>query len=708
MTPEEFKVQIFDTPEQWGHGLSIGLDMLPEGGITLHSTPAFTGWTRTTNQMKNPLSLAVDECGQIYFIDGETYRLYCYDPQTGMLERIHCISGNGPDAGMVLNPGRLLIGKHTLWLLDTGNHRVQAFSRENFQIKYVITDAEEPADIAVDRYNRLYVLDKKSHQIIRYGSNGIREESHDLGGSEPKEPLGLTLGTGDALYVIDKDYIWFFRFGDPSQSPKRIADLKKISPNFAPSLLTADREEHLFLVDAETRHIHQFDHDGSHLEELTVPDITDPVTGLALDAQGRLYAGTTGGIAVFTGGQAFAKGKEPHCLYYSKGLDSGIPGCQWHRIVLKGNMASNTSVNVFYYSTDDEVERKRIDGFLTDGEKSVQDKAAAVEQELGKRWVGPEKNPADMLFQAKTGRYLWLKIALSTFEENVRPSITSLRVHYPRISYLRYLPAIYQEDPISKDFLERFLSLFEAVFSGLEQEISNIFKYFDPDLAPFDPSLAPEDFLTWLGSWLNLAIEEDWPEEKKRELIVQASSLYKMKGTPAGLAQMIRLYTGRLPLILETSRVGKRMVLGTSFALGVNSLLLETPVRGFRLGDDSILGRAALRDVVQSPDDPFLQTAHHFSVISDLSREEFARHKEGLTKILNDEKPAYTTYHLRSLQEMQVGAGSYVGISTRLTGYGPVSLGKRGAVGSGIVVLSGEEGGRMERHSILGRDTGLI
>jgi hypothetical protein len=67
------------------------------------------------------------------------------------------------------------------------------------------------------------------------------------------------------------------------------------------------------------------------------------------------------------------------------------------------------------------------------------------------------------------------------------------------------------------------------------------------------------------------------------------------------------------------------MVLGQEFQLGINSLLIQTPIRGFRLGDDSILGRVALREMVQSPEETFLPMAHRFTIVVDLSAEEFSR-----------------------------------------------------------------------------------
>ncbi|MGH7791629.1 MAG: phage tail protein, partial [Thermodesulfobacteriota bacterium] len=209
-------------------------------------------------------------------------------------------------------------------------------------------------------------------------------------------------------------------------------------------------------------------------------------------------------------------------------------------------------------------------------------------------------------------------------------------------------------------------------------------------------------------SWLNLGLEEDWPEDKKRQFLREASTLYKLKGTPLGIQRLVEIYTGKTPLIIEHSKIGKPVVLGSHFKLGINSLIIQTPVRGFRLGDDSILGRVALRDTVQLPEDPFLQIAHRFTIILDLTAEEFSVYEKGLMRILDEEKPAHTLYNLRVMKEMRVGIGTYVGIGTKVADYEPIRLGLNAALGSNIVVMSGEQGGRVEQHSILEKDTEMI
>jgi phage tail-like protein len=696
MTAEEFKKQFFKTKDQWEKGgLPYRLEMMEEGGITLYSTPTFVVWVQDLDKIKNPDGLAIDECGQIYFMDRKTRRLDRFDPGTCMLEHITSIGDFGSDSEKLQNPTRIIIHKFTIWILDAGNHRVLGFSRVNFQVKYVIDNLEEPVDIGLDEPGNLYVLDRKSHKIFKYDVDGAFIQS--FGKSDLKEPVGLAVGKENNLYVIDREYGGFLRFTGQGDYLGLIGDFANVSDDFRPSAIAADRKGNLFVVDDKTGIIHQFDPDGSYIGKIQIPDFTGLVCGIAADLEGNLYVSTDQGIAFLSPQQTFTKEEG---IYYSKTLDSGIHECQWHRLALKVDLPPRTVLEVYYYSSGDPALKNTIDEILSDPAKSTQEKADSIDNQIGV-WIGPEKNPKDMLFRKKTGRYLWLKLVMLTFDERVKPAVKEMRVYYPRISYLRYLPAIYQENSTSKDFLERFLSLFETVFYDLETDISGVFRY-------FDSGTTPESFLTWLASWLNLALEEEWPEEKRRELIEKASMIYKLKGTPSGIEALVKIYTGKTPLIIEHSKAGKPMVVGGLFRLGVNSLLLKTPIRGFRLGDDSILGAVALRDTVQSPEDPFLQMAHRFTIILDLSAEEFTRYEEGLMRILNEEKPAHTAYSLRTFKEMRVGIGIYVDINTRIAGYQPPRLGINAAVGSNIVVMSGEPTGRIEQHSMLEKDTELI
>ena len=70
---------------------------------------------------------------------------------------------------------------------------------------------------------------------------------------------------------------------------------------------------------------------------------------------------------------------------------------------------------------------------------------------------------------------------------------------------------------MSRDFLERFLSLYESIFYDLEIDLSTVTRYFDAD------TTSP-GFLKWLASWVNIAIDENWPEKTSVKFIARVLS----------------------------------------------------------------------------------------------------------------------------------------------------------------------------------------
>lgn len=110
-------------------------------------------------------------------------------------------------------------------------------------------------------------------------------------------------------------------------------------------------------------------------------------------------------------------------------------------------------------------------------------------------------------------------------------------------SYLRFLPAIYQEDAKSRDFLERFLSVFQSQMEGIGETISNLPTYFDPEACP-------SEFVPWLAGWLSLDLYE-LLGDKNREFILRATEFYKKKGTPSGIASLVTFLTGKTCIVKE-------------------------------------------------------------------------------------------------------------------------------------------------------------
>lgn len=95
------------------------------------------------------------------------------------------------------------------------------------------------------------------------------------------------------------------------------------------------------------------------------------------------------------------------------------------------------------------------------------------------------------------------------------------------------LPALYQEDAFA-----------QRLTGALDEVLAPIFSSLDTLHAYLDPALAPDDFLDWLAGWVGVTLDETWPIERRRRLVADATQLYRSRGTVAGLAAQVAIYTG--------------------------------------------------------------------------------------------------------------------------------------------------------------------
>lgn len=111
-----------------------------------------------------------------------------------------------------------------------------------------------------------------------------------------------------------------------------------------------------------------------------------------------------------------------------------------------------------------------------------------------------------------------------------------IRVEVAQPSWIRNLPGIFQDtDEEHADFLKRFLSIQQHLALQVDEKLEAIHAF-------FDPRETPEGFLPWLGSWVAMSLHEGWSVERRREIILRAVELYKLRGTAYGLKLALQLF----------------------------------------------------------------------------------------------------------------------------------------------------------------------
>jgi len=181
--------------------------------------------------------------------------------------------------------------------------------------------------------------------------------------------------------------------------------------------------------------------------------------------------------------------------------------------------------------------------------------------------------------------------------------------------YIKHLPGLFHKD----ELMGRFLMLFESFWGPIEAQIDNLPFY-------FDPRMTPPDFLPWLASWLNLVLNERWPEERRRLLLRSAASLYRKRGTKQGLQTYLEIFAGE------------------------KAQIVEHRAYNLRLGPEARLGAGVALGTINVPH-TFTVTLHLPPISSTQGEEESARQelerRRMIEAIIEAEKPAHTSYTLR-------------------------------------------------------------
>ncbi len=215
-------------------------------------------------------------------------------------------------------------------------------------------------------------------------------------------------------------------------------------------------------------------------------------------------------------------------------FDGKEPGCVWHRLMIDGTIPSGTQV--------------LVQSRAADSQSALNSTAWNPEPQLYLRFTGaelPYYRPAlgghssktgtwELLFQAAVGRYLQIQLSLIGNNRST-PRLQALRAYYPRFSYLRkYLPAVYQNDPTSASFLDRYLANPEGFFTVLEGRIQQVQEL-------FDPRTVPSEYLDWLASWIGVSFDFTWTTATRRFFLANAPKFFQSRGTSDGLVRMIRM-----------------------------------------------------------------------------------------------------------------------------------------------------------------------
>ena len=347
--------------------------------------------------------------------------------------------------------------------------------------------------------------------------------------------------------------------------------------------------------------------------------------------------------------------------WISPRLDSGIYRCSWHRIRVQALLPPATSLRVSTYSQD----------------QPAQDSAVRAIADADWRPMGQVRDgDNDLLILSGPGRFLWVRVDLAG-DGYSTPSVASLRLEYPRNSYLRFLPAVYSADPGSADFLARYLAIAQTTVEDIEAGLAGV-----PAL--FEPLAVPDAFVDYLAGWLNVPVEGTWTSQQKRLLIDATRGYFRQRGTPAAIrahvAAYLRSMTGitpaddGLPQLVEGFRQRRYRTLpsGADSQHPLWSLAVTARLQADRFDR---LGQVRLVSVGDPQLDMFTEHAYRFSVFVPAALARRPQDRQMLRRAIGAEAPAHTQGELVLVQPaMCLGRQSHLGLDSMLAAPAPLRL----------------------------------
>jgi phage tail-like protein len=594
-----------------------------------------------------PPSVAVAPDGTVWLLDIARGKLRRFDDCACAFVDVPCTGGIGHGARQLVAPVAIAARGRDILVLDGGADpapgRVLVFASHGFALRAVwlppkgaVAQPWRPSAIAVAPDGRTFVADI---------ANG-------------------------ALHVFDRGGAWraaWLGFG-------------------AIIAMAIDRFGRIYTYIAGESTVRVSDSRGETIAEAAgvdeVRDCFAPLPNIVSDAAGQInLAGRCAGAGWFdaAGAPSATTPVTPPAfaasgVWLSTALDSRIGRCQWHRVVLHARLPRETTLTLQTYTSEVEQPIDLIAALPLTSWVSIP--------------IGAK--PAEALILSPPGRFLWLRATLAG-NQQATPRIEELRIEYPRISLRRYLPAAFAPDPVSADFSDRLLGIFDRGFRSVETQIDSQADLFDPRSAPA-VAKAPgfPDMLSWLASWIGITFDRAWPVAKRRQFLMQAAKLYPCRGTLSGLRSALLLYLGldtlkisrrvarcapncappppawrAPPLILEHWKIRRWLFLGAGRLGDAAVLWGETIMGRSQLGNTAQTGVTRLDTSRAAVTDPFNVEAYAFTVFAPGGLARSSAAKASVQRLVDQQKPAWSQAKLRFvLPRMRIGIQASIGFDS--------------------------------------------
>ncbi|HET7114114.1 MAG TPA: NHL repeat-containing protein, partial [Pyrinomonadaceae bacterium] len=464
-----------------------GLELGADGTLQLQTVPLLEGAeliddsNNTTHYA--PAGIAVAQDGAIYFSDPLGQRVLRIDPCDGAIGVVPCMGGEGSRPRQFNLPRGLLIPKYrdSLFVADSANHRIQVFDLASNQLVDIQGDSAaapaQPSDqpgrfnapwtLAGDQRGNLYVVDYNNKRVQKFNRTGELEPSfwetvdHC---SVLKQPVDIAVHSSaeeTRVYVVDAVLHCVFIFdeeGNLIRTPENNDGSFGAEVLIKPLGITASKDA-VYVGDNERHAILKFKRSKSYRFIGEAIGYHAPVLALAMLDDETLLVHSGGSVAPRR--LSVRKGFRTRGAMWSSAISVSTVKTQWHRVEVEmRRLAAGAHLRLFVSTSNN-----RADAPVVDNTKEN-----PFADPKWRRAITPTEGFADlsdMFVGGEPSRFIWIG-ALFSSEGRATPVVSQIRLEFDHEGYIHHLPVIYRNDSACKEFLQGFLSLFESLFSDVE------------------------------------------------------------------------------------------------------------------------------------------------------------------------------------------------------------------------------------------------
>ena len=204
----------------WDYGFDAvaaepSVDIYAENNLLLSPVEVFGETGSGDGQFLQPRNVAVSPDGSIFVADTGNHRIQMFSPEG---ELIRAWGAFGSDPGSFNEPWGLAVDDETVYVADTWNHRVQIFDYQGNLVKVIgqsgsPSAGEEggglffgPRDIVLLNDGNILVTDTGNHRVQIFDPEGNFLSAAGSQGTQPGqfyEPVGLGYSPSNTVYVVD-------------------------------------------------------------------------------------------------------------------------------------------------------------------------------------------------------------------------------------------------------------------------------------------------------------------------------------------------------------------------------------------------------------------------------------------------------------------------------------------------------------------------